>query len=433
MAWYSGLLSTKCRSQDAETAYYPSRVYRRILCSRQHCTEACSKPNYDSFKYWAVFLAVQPVNREILLINLSTLPDCLRFGMYRHLLARQGGAGQLPENEQFNRYFSSAGASVAKDKGEQEQEDTRRNQDQPDEQRSADYELAVAQSDDDSAVAREILLLIDYFAYDKPETVFRIYKALERRYQVGKDMLKVIIMLLNMKGSDPETVLCICLRLIQHHGLLDVIADDQQTDTASSEGRAADESTSDVSDKADVEEQPHHTPQTGSVDGNQSAQSAAQPIERGISNEDIQAIYSIIFSDKIDVFVQITDLVAALNCSYTQVVEQAAKFSQFSQPSEILTVLASRLNNQYYKDLFDAAAPPTPAAREDTAETYFDFLIIQNELIKAQENIKKELGEQIAELERENRRLVDEQKEMNKALAEMKEGVHKSVEEKRSA
>ncbi|KAL6121075.1 hypothetical protein NUSPORA_02066 [Nucleospora cyclopteri] len=98
-------------------------------------------------------------------------------------------------------------------------------------------------------------------------------------------------------------------------------------------------------------------------------------------------IFKIILKFDFSTFITITDIAVTTNLTYKEVILRAAEFSDSNTSDSIIKVLAARSNFKYY----------TPIPRKDPVEpermktTYFDFLLIQNELIKAQENIRSSL------------------------------------------
>lgn len=375
MSWLGGLVQNKNKPIPCDISKYPSRTYKKVLCSRQHCTESCYRAHTDQYKFWALFFCERNVNRAELFLNLATMPDRIRFGTYLHVLA--------PEKALMK--MSGEGGCGVDSKGD-----------------------GKAQSEADLALVQEILQLCNFFAFDDPDSVFHIYKAIERDYPVNKDFVGIILLLYKMHGADEEGVYSVAHELIGAHDLL----------TAFGAPRA-DEADKSVGDEEVQTNGDEEVQTSGDNTGDRASDQENEPIspdenqfvrDDPLDNDAIADIWRIVLKEKTDIFVQMTDLAVSLNCTYPQIMDRAAAISLYRYALQITTVLAAKGNNHYYRSLCRNESPERREKRQATQETYFDFLIIQNELIKGQENIKSQLTEQIEALEKENRRLMDENK-----------------------
>ncbi len=94
---------------------------------------------------------------------------------------------------------------------------------------------------------------------------------------------------------------------------------------------------------------------------------------------------------------RMTDMVLSLGCTYSELIKRAAEISLYNKVELILTVLNAKGNYEYYLPLMNKKNYYKKMPKRKEAN-YFDFLVIQNETIKAQENIKNELLAEIKEL-----------------------------------
>lgn len=138
----------------------------------------------------------------------------------------------------------------------------------------------------------------------------------------------------------------------------------------------------------------------------------------GLSEKTIGRIWKIIFSNNLEIFIQMTDLIVCLKDStYSQLMNNASEFSLYKDPAKLSTVLAAKGNNHFYKRVYKKSSLE-PVRKE---ETYFDFLVVQNELIKAQENIRLQLQQRIEMLEDHNSKLKAENSELKGSLERIKQ------------
>lgn len=385
MAWLDNILKPKNKPTQCNTAQYPSRTFRKILCSQPHCTDACFRPHTDPYRFWALFLAQRHIDYDGLFANIASIPSNIRFSAYLHVLM----AGCTVKE------IGAAEGEIVKE-GDEDERDI---------------------IDRDSELVKKIFYKcrgID------PEGIFKIYKAIEREYPVDANLLEIMCILADLPEAEEHALYNILRRLIEEHGLITAFGNGEE-DNGVVESKKddkkenKDESLKDREEDNGVVENKKDDKKEGKDENlKESNQSDTKDDDKknNIKNnrkcnslppETIKKIWSIILKDKKDIFIQITDLVISLNCTYAQIMNRASAISLYKDAAPITTVLASKANNHYYSMLKNSSKPKPK--KRITKESYFDFIVIQNELIKAQENIKNQLNERIAQLEDENRSL----------------------------
>jgi hypothetical protein len=85
MDFLDKLILGKNTPRHSENVQYPSRVYKKPVCKKKHCTQACTEEK-EIWEYWATFLATQPVDKKKALDKIKYLKDQLRFGVWMKLI-----------------------------------------------------------------------------------------------------------------------------------------------------------------------------------------------------------------------------------------------------------------------------------------------------------------------------------------------------------
>lgn len=311
MNWFADIL--KKREPVTDTSAYPSRKYKKVLCSRQHCTDACSRSHSEMWKFWSLFLSSSLPNHHLLFANISSMPDILRFAVYSKCFKMRALSKQT------------------------------------------------SQDDSDPLLTSQIIAESAKLDYKYPKDVFNIYKLLESSFNLNHLMINIIIGILKLDGSSVGKAYGILYGLLDRHGLDELIADEEK-------------------------------------------------------NKEIFQIAKIAIEERPKVWLFMTDLVIALKCTYKQIIERTRKFSKMDEPAKVVAVLAGRKNTKYYAGEYGKDEKKEKNKKEKK-ETYFDFLVVQNELIKAQENIKSKLNEEKKKLEDENIELKMVNQELRNELA----------------
>lgn len=124
-------------------------------------------------------------------------------------------------------------------------------------------------------------------------------------------------------------------------------------------------------------------------------------------NGTVSEIWRLIFLDNFKVFMTLTDFIICLpDATYEQIFYKTMEATHFTDASDIVKVLASPANGDFYRSRYKKTVPVMKTRK--LSQPYYDFLIVQNKLIEAQERMKEEYTSKIAELEEENRRLSEE-------------------------
>ncbi|KAI5148512.1 hypothetical protein ENBRE01_0373 [Enteropsectra breve] len=376
MSWYSLVFDPKNKALQTAKNDSCTFKYRGSLCTREHCTQRCYLPAADAYKYWALFLGNPSIDYVSLQDNISKMPVMLRFGVYLRLAKDSSVAcRELPEPEMFG----------------------------------SDSEL----SECIIALCRESDVV--------PEQVFNIFKGLERAWHIEKKLLIIIFELMKMHGSDALGVYRIVLHLIANRGL-DLLFD------AEFEKRY---SNPDVSNKDSDEENKEPAGiiiditimKKGSENAEHFLSETKSKENASISQYTVFQVLRLMSTTEIDAFTNATDMVLSLKTDYESLIRRAAEISKFTEPADIITVLKNKANNVYYKNCAEVEDAQEITVAERTS--YFDYLVVQHAMIKAQENLKRLLNEKIAIIEDENIALKDENEKLKASLSKIKDEISK--------
>lgn len=390
MKWIEKLVSGRDTSTDADISRYPSRTYRRVLCSRQHCTEACYKVEY--YRFWALFFSQTAIDYNGLLLNIPHMSDAMRFQVYLKCLGRRS----IPEE--------------------------------------------MVKDESDSGLMAEIFARADKKFPE--EQIFKIYKALERDFPVDRSLIKLIVEVYKLEEAYPEGVYSILYYLMRDHGLVSAFKEPANNNNIGDSSSCNNNNNSNIincNNSCDLNEDNSNniiedecneddSNKTGcSNRNNKTIDFNKMHGEEELPSSTVSEIWKIVLDERPGVFINITDLVVSLeNASYEQVMKQAADISLYKEPGRIVTVLAARSNSGLYRQKYTKKTT-APAGRKE--ENYFDFLVVQNELIKAQENIREELNSKIDALEDINLILKMENKSLENQLIKIKNKLRELQEE----
>lgn len=394
MQWLNNLLGRAPASQD--TALYPSRRYKKVLCSRNHCDEACQSRYSDPWRFWTLFLSSKKPDRAFLFANIASMPCPIRYSIY----------------------FKCFKPKRFKMRSKPTQEDH------------------------DSPIAKEIIDRSFALKYQHPRKVFLIFKTLSADFPVDRSTVELIFKLLSLDGASTKGVYSILHGLFYYHGLSDSIGSYEDPNdllktmnnpivSSGQSGSLNNDSGSSTS--PDNDNKPNEGCNSGSttpshasdikdlLNGRAIANNASKEqgehsnCKESVSEECMREIWRIIVRERLDVFIFMTDLVVSLRCTYRELINKAANFSKFTMPGHIVGVLAGKRNTKYYAGEYKQRSNKTTKKKKNK-ETYFDFLVVQQELIKAQESMKEELHERIRLLEDENIKLKMENREIQNEL-----------------
>lgn len=85
MDFLDKLILGKNTPRHSENVQYPSRVYKKPVCKKKHCTHACTEEK-DIWEYWATFLGTQPVDKKEVRDKIKFMKDHLRFSVWIKLI-----------------------------------------------------------------------------------------------------------------------------------------------------------------------------------------------------------------------------------------------------------------------------------------------------------------------------------------------------------
>lgn len=113
------------------------------------------------------------------------------------------------------------------------------------------------------------------------------------------------------------------------------------------------------------------------------------------SKNKMRQIIDLVIEFEFETFFTMLDVAITSNLTFEEVILQAKKFSEVENNDTLIKVLGARANLKYYKPNETKPMNKVPERKEIA---YFDFLIILNETIKAQENMKERYEEEIKKL-----------------------------------
>ncbi|ORD97446.1 hypothetical protein HERIO_678 [Hepatospora eriocheir] len=327
------------RSKKDTNMEYVDRT-ERVFCTRKHCTEACI-PKKDEYKIWVDFLSSKECERKLFYENIARLPYNYRTSVYLKCVCNIEAA-----KEKLKIIFESS---------------------DPDSKITSDHlnkefdNIPNKAIEFDSHILRKIFELTKIYNLSNEEEIFDVFKRMFLMYGINEDILPLIINFIKIPNMNGERLILILSHLVENYGLLE----------------AYDFKYEEVEDH-----------QLLNLKNN-------RKIKEEINNT--KSVFEKIINEEFETFIWLTDLVFATNMTYLNLIEETEKFSKSKDQNELLQVLRSKSNAKFYKIKPHMNSKYTYKKRE---QNYFDFLVVQNELIKAQERLKIEYETKIAELER---------------------------------
>jgi len=370
----------------------------KILTIKRTPSRYIKVTSNEYYQFWAFFLAKPKVDLDCLFLSLTSLPERLRFAIYLKALGSRA------------------------------------------------YTINAIKTEDDSEIVSQIFDICGRNPLNREKAIFNIYKTLEYDSLLDfskqkSTVIKVILYFLSMECSSEEGTYSILLGLIEDKGLFEyfdqisfpehnesnstdkdrletklevnVMSDENILDSqkGNSQDYKVDDIKKDNSQDFKVED---------SQDGNQSdAINETHQITNKVDGT-LKELWEMMLSDDLKVFTTITDsLICLKDATYHQVFARAIEVSPSQDPCVILSILAVPSNKSFYKIEYyrnkDAAGRDKSIKKMLKAEnklvdeqSYYEFLIIQNKLIEAQEELKKEFNSKIEDLESKNKALQDE-------------------------
>lgn len=375
MAWFFKSYSTQPSLEN-----YPDKMYRMALCTRKHCTESCKNKN-DIYKMWALFLSGERFEQSYLIKHITQLPSKLRIIVYIHFI----GCLKTINTDEYTNYIKDIKEIDTNSEGNKLEQ----------------INQAVLQ---DRYLVIDIFKLCKQYNYPHEENIFNIYKKLEKSYTVDKSVLNVIFNLILMNGADENNVYTIVDYCFNELGLNEIYSEpkfhgksvtngciDKTEVTSAKQNLTVESLKANIKKNTKLYEGIFNIEDNDAVSESKSEDSMKKPISRTKCKEMIQLIFNFYF----DTFLTMLDVALVNNLTFQEIIYQAIEFSTISEPDLLIKVLGARPNLKYYKP--NKNLPKKKTTR--TKVTYFDFLVIQNELIKAQENIKAIYEQKISELQ----------------------------------
>jgi len=350
----------------------------------------------NNYKYWAIMLSKESIDYKDVYNHIKTLPGVLRIGVWLKLLKYQIKP-ELP-----------------------------------------------SMVESDSELIKKIVYFSLKMDYGEPETLFNIYKTIERHIsEINHDIIPFIILIGKMRGATEENVSSIIVNLMNNYGLLSYCdgegdgeggengegegdkegekGDKKETSDRDNEKRMSDGGDNEKrTNDGDKEDASNHNEPDNTIDSNhnntlnsnsnntghreatgiilKSSGKTKKSIKGDLSPGTVMEIWNILLKERNELFIPITDIVITLGCSYEDLFNRAREISLFEEPNKIISV-AGALNNLCYYESLIRREHREPKIRKE--RNYFDFLIVQNEMIKAQESMREEYEEKLLRLANE--------------------------------
>ncbi|KAF9762479.1 hypothetical protein NGRA_1977 [Nosema granulosis] len=368
MDFLDNLILGKNTPRYADESTFPSRTYKKNLCRKKHCGAQCVRDSYNDWEYWAVFLTSKPINRTELSNKILNMKSCLRFGVWLRLIRDENNYNyNLPEQDK-----------KLEDQKLVEMILTKFRNKNIDEEELFNILVSVFNR---SKTNLELLLDFVYNILDLPfanlHNLREILEDFNCKYKLEEIFIKDV----------------------------DQLESDKQIDVDHKDVEQIDVEHKNV-EEIDVD---HKNVEQIDVDHKNVEQ---------IDNTFILFVEFLISKDFI-YFCRIIDLML---CFANSTFKETINFFLASEHGNFKSLLSVQ-NLERLKDYFSkksdtiASCTSTPIS----SPTYYDFIVVQNETIKAQENIKKEFLCKLEELENRN-------KELSSSLQHFKE-VSSSLEE----
>lgn len=361
----------------------------KILTIKRTPSRYIKVTSNEYYQFWAFFLAKPKVDLDCLFLSLTSLPERLRFAIYLKALG------------------------------------------------SRTYTVNAIKAEDDSEIVSKIFDICGRNPLNREKAIFNIYKTLE--YDSLLDfskqkptVIKIILYFLSMECASEEGTYSILLGLIKNKGLFEYFdqisipehsVEHNESNSTNEDRLETKLEGNEMNDENILDSQNGNSQDfkvEDSQDGNQSdAINKTHQITNKVDST-LRELWEMMLSDDLKEFITITDsLICLKDATYHQIFTRAIEVSPSQDPCVILSILAIPSNKSFYKIEYyrnkDAAGRDKSIKKMLKAEnklvdeqSYYEFLIIQNKLIEAQEELKKEFTNKIEDLESKNKALQDE-------------------------
>lgn len=368
----------KSNKTYAEQDCYPDKAYRRALCTRKHCTENC-EGNIDAYKFWALFLAGEKFKPEELKEKINLVPYKLRMLVY----AKFSGELKVVDSNAYNFYL--------KDVNNKKLGKVKKKEDNEEVIQQAKY--VKKKLDEDKRLVIDIFKLCKKYKYKNEEDIFNIYKSLSKNFNVDKLVLQLIFNFIKMPGAIRDNVYTLMVFCFSALNLNIFFENDEQITFEEKEN---------INKSFDSNELEENISKNGSYNNLFDAESDAkiqkekEDTDESMSLEKMKQILELLITTDFDTFLVMLDVALTSNLTIEEVIHQANEFSKIDNSGTLIKVLGARANMKYYKAKKTRTCKTLTEDRKDLV--YFDFLIILNESIKAQENMKERYEHEICAL-----------------------------------
>ncbi|KAH9410761.1 hypothetical protein HK407_11g16550 [Ordospora pajunii] len=333
MSFLDNLILGSSTPKYTDEVFFPSKAYGRVRCSKKHCTAMCTTRSYAEYEFWAYVLSEKDVDMNEVRSNIYRMDDGLRFSVWTKCSGSREEGMELENIRPCVLDVSSDAGDVA---GFEE----------------VDF-------GEDMAIIKYILEICKSSDESNEEAIFSIFKNVRRRFAGiydAKLLALVIKHVIELPYATARLVYKFICSMALHHNLNGIFVAHGNSSEC-----------------------------IGAVGGGNDAEMRLCFWKMLISK------YPLYFNYVIDFVVcnKDIDMASIPNaiCKYlnSDNIEDWIDFVSIASNMNKLVDVCS-----IYKQEGDAVHN----ANMDE-ERYFDFLVIQNEMIKAQEKLKKEADERI--------------------------------------
>lgn len=332
----------------ADEAMFPSRTYKKPICNKKHCSTMCTTKLFAEFEFWAYVLSEKKLNRDDVRKNICTVRNDLRFSIWIKC------SGCRDERVELQ--------SISPSKTE----------DDAVEEKNREWIMGVEDGRmNDRALVTFILDACKGTDQNNQEMIFNISKNIDESFP-GITRFKLLVMfvkhILELPYADPLLAYKLIYVLMKSYNFKDIFKD--------------------------VAACPKD-----SLDEGHGLETNGDAVNAG-------KFWRYLIVDHQSTFDQMVDLLLCHeNADVTSVPDFLRDQTQCNDVEKWIKFVSARSNIEMLCKTFAKKICKPVEARRGSEETYFDFLVVQNELIKAQENIRMELSEKIRELKDERNEL----------------------------
>ncbi|CAD27163.1 hypothetical protein [Encephalitozoon cuniculi GB-M1] len=321
----------------ADEALFPSRTYKKLICNRKHCNTTCASKTLAEFEFWAYFLSEKKPNRREVRKKIHTISKDLRFSIWAKCSGSRERHMELKPVGPHDPAKAPDTKDGVNDHGRLDDRDLVR------------FILDMCRSTEDCS----------------QEAIFNILKNLERDFPIisNHELLALFIMhVLELPYASPQTVYCLIYSLMKSHNFCSIFSESKKSDEPAEDN----DTDGDIVNKADP------------------------------------GFWKALISEHSSVLDQMIDLLLCYEgADIASVPLFLREQTGGDNLEEWVRFMSMRSNLERLGSVFESNKLSGPVEVDRREETYFDFLVIQNEAIKAQETMRMEVSERLNSLQEE--------------------------------